>query len=170
MCLSRLRHQSIQWYQAMSKHKAQRLNLLARLAALKTQSNLAELQVRQQLLQKQQSAYSQLQSYQDEYFNKQQIDAARQAPVNASTLQNKSRFMADLNYAVSVQQQQLATAEQVASDSRSVWSRSYAKEQRWQELEQLARREQQLKQDKKHDQENLNIWSARHSCKGDNKL
>ena len=131
---------------------------------------MAELQVRQQLLQKQQSAYSQLQSYQDEYFNKQQIDAARQAPVNASTLQNKSRFMADLNYAVSVQQQQLATAEQVASDSRSVWSRSYAKEQRWQELEQLARREQQLKQDKKHDQESLNIWSARHSCKGDNKL
>ena len=53
----------------MSKLKALRLNLLARLAALKTQSNLADLQLRQQLLQKQQLAYSQLQSYQDEYFN-----------------------------------------------------------------------------------------------------
>ena len=66
----------------MSKHKALRLNLLARLAALKTQSNLADLQLRQQLLQKQQLAHSQLQSYQDEYFNKQSIDAATQAPIS----------------------------------------------------------------------------------------
>tara|TARA_S200000501_G_scaffold372549_1_gene417763 strand:+ start:4587 stop:5051 length:465 start_codon:yes stop_codon:yes gene_type:complete len=154
----------------MFKHRADRLNLLARLAALKTQSNLADLQVRQQLLQKQQSACLQLQSYQDEYFKNQPSDESRQAAVNVSILQNNSRFMADLNYAVRVQQQQLTTAQQVASDSRSVWSRSYAKEQRWKELEKIARREQQLKQDKKYDQENLNIWSARHSCKDDNKL
>ena len=154
----------------MSKHKALRLNLLARLAALKTPSNLADLQLRQQLLQKQQLAYSQLQSYQDEYFNKQSIDTATQAPISVSALKNNSRFMADLNYAVGVQERQLATAEQVVSDSRSTWSRSYAKEQRWHKLENLARREQQLKQDKKHDQENLDSWSARHLCKSDNEL
>ena len=78
--------------------------------------------------------------------------------------------MADLNYAVGVQERQLKTAEEVVSDSRSTWSRSYAKEQRWHELENLARREQQLKQDKKYDQENLDSWSARHSCKSDDEL
>ena len=154
----------------MSKQKALRLNLLARLAALKTQSNLVDLQLRQQLLQKQQLAYSQLQSYQNEYFNRQLIDSATQAPISVSALKNNSRFMADLNYAVSVQERQLATAEQVMLDSRSAWSRSYVKEQRWHELENLARREQQLKQDKKHDQENLDSWSARHSCKSDDEL
>ncbi len=90
----------------MSKHKAMRLNLLARLAALKTQSNLADLQLRQQLLQKQQLAHLQLQSYQDEYFNKQSIDTATQGPISVSALKNNSRFMADLNYAVGAQQRQ----------------------------------------------------------------
>ena len=154
----------------MSKEKALRLNLLARLATLKTQSSLVDLKLRQQLLEKQQLAYSKLKSYQDEYHNHQLIDAAKQASVNVSTLKNNSRFIADLNYAVIVQQRQLENAEMVVSDSRRNWSRNYAKEQRWQELEYLARRKQQFKEDKKHDQENLNIWSARHSCKKDGEL
>lgn len=154
----------------MSKHKAQRLNLLARLAALKTQSNLAHLQIRQQLLQKQQSAYMQLQSYQDEYLAKPLLDPASKLSVNVTTLQNNSRFMSDLHYAVGVQQQQLDVANQEASESRSAWSRSYAKEQRWRELEQLARRYQRLIQDKKQDQENLDIWSVGYSKKINNKL
>ena len=170
MSLNRLPQPSIQWRRTMSKYKALRLNLLARLAALKTQSNLADLQLRQQLLQKHQLAHSELQSYQNEYHNNQLMDAAKQASVNICTLKNNSRFMADLSYAVSVQQLQLENAEIAVSDSRSAWSRSYAKEQRWQELEHLVWRKQQLKEDKKDDQENLNIWSARHSCKSDDEL
>ena len=154
----------------MSSDKARRLNLLARLAAFKTQSNLVDLQTSQQVLQKQQSACLQLQSYQHEYLNKHLLDAAKKKPINVSVLQNKSRFMADLNYAVNIQQQQLKTAEAIESASRSAWSDSYAKEQRWQELESSASHDENLKQSKKNDQENLDIWSTRYLSENANKL
>ena len=155
----------------MSKQsKTRRLNLLARLSALKTQSTLTDLNLRQQLLQQQQSSHSQLQSYLEEYLNRQLQSADGLTSVQISTLKNNSRFMIDLNYAVTVQQQQLKTAEFNESQSRSTWSRSYAEEQRWQNLERAALRDQNLDQDKKQDQENLDIWSARHSLMSLKKL
>ena len=82
--------------QVMLRHKAQRLNLLARLAALQTQSKVADLQLRQQLLQKQQLANLQLQSYQNEYLNKQTQDTGVSSSISMSALKNNSRFMAIL--------------------------------------------------------------------------
>ncbi|GEM_PF-929533 len=149
--------------QVMLRHKAQRLNLLARLAALQTQSKVADLQLRQQLLQKQQLANLQLQSYQNEYLNKQTQDTGVSSSISMSALKNNSRFMADLNHAVIIQQQQLKAAEQVESMSRADWAKSHAKELRWQDLERIAQSDQDRKHDKKEDQENIEIWSARHS-------
>lgn len=150
--------------------KSKRLAVVVKLAALREQEQLLRMQKSQNNRLQQQQSMQRLQSFQSDYAEhgttvaKTPLDDAGNDAVKASVsiteLQNFSRFMDDLSYAIELQERQVEQADNQWQQENAQWSQLHAKQQALEELVERARGEEDQLFQTQMDREVDDSWNS----------